>query len=128
LIRILGGMDLRTVLPCDASSVGTARQLVRRQLAKVADPSVVADASLLVSELVTNAIIHGRTDVKLHAGVRHGVFRAEISDGNPVVPAPRRPRSLAATGRGLLLIDEISSRWGVKNTRSGKTIWFEIAF
>ncbi|MGH8891578.1 MAG: ATP-binding protein [Acidothermaceae bacterium] len=121
-------MDLRTVLPCDASSVGTARRLVRSQLANLADPDVVADASLLVSELVTNAIIHGRTGVKLHAGVRRGVFRAEISDGNPALPAPRRPSQLATTGRGLLLIDEISSRWGVKNTRSGKTIWFEIAF
>jgi len=120
-------MDLRTVLPCDASSVGAARRLVRHELARYGDSDLVADASLLVSELVTNAIVHGRTDVKLHAKLRRGVFRAEVSDGNPAVPAPRRPNELAGTGRGLQLIDEIANRWGVKTSRSGKTIWFELA-
>jgi anti-sigma regulatory factor (Ser/Thr protein kinase) len=120
-------MDLRTVLPCDASSVGTARKLVRRQLSKVDDPDLVDDASLLVSELVTNAILHGHTEVSLRAGIRHGVFRAEISDGNPTVPVPRRPSQLAGNGRGLLLIDEVANRWGVKTTRAGKTVWFELA-
>jgi anti-sigma regulatory factor (Ser/Thr protein kinase) len=120
-------MDLRTVLPCDASSVGAARKLVRRQLSTVNDLDLIDDASLLVSELVTNAILYGRTDVSIRAGIRRGVFRAEVSDGNPTLPSPRRPSQLTGNGRGLLLIDQIANRWGVKTTRSGKTVWFELA-
>ena len=120
-------MDVRTVLPCDASSVGTARRLVRKQLACVDDPDLVADASLLVSELVTNAILHGRTDVVLRAGLKRHVFRAEVTDHNPAVPAQRRPNESTAGGRGLHLVDEIANRWGVKTSRSGKTVWFELA-
>jgi anti-sigma regulatory factor (Ser/Thr protein kinase) len=120
-------MDLRTVLPCDASSVGTARTLVRKQLARIDDPDLVADASLLVSELVTNAILHGRTDIKLRAALKRRVFRAEVTDGNPALPMRRHPGELSPGGRGLQLIDEIAYRWGVKTSRAGKTVWFEIA-
>src|SRR5690348_1552560 len=120
-------MDLRTVLPCDASSVGIARRLVRGELGPLADPELMDAASLLVSELVTNAIVHARTDVGFHAAVGGGVFRAEVTDGNPTVPTPRRPSGLAGTGRGLQLIEQLATRWGVTTSGSGKTIWFELA-
>jgi anti-sigma regulatory factor (Ser/Thr protein kinase) len=125
-------MDLRTVLPCDASSVGVARRLLRRELAAAGDPDLVdADlldaAGLLVSELVTNAVVHARTDVTLRVLLRRGVLRIEVTDGSPIVPAPRRPAGLAGTGRGLQLVDRLADRWGVSKARRGKTIWFELA-
>ncbi|HEX7106546.1 MAG TPA: ATP-binding protein [Acidothermaceae bacterium] len=125
-------MDLRTVLPCDASSVGVARRLLRRELAAAGDPDLVdADlldaAGLLVSELVTNAVVHARTDVTLRVILRRGVLRIEVTDGSPIVPAPRRPAGLAGTGRGLQLVDRLADRWGVSKARRGKTIWFELA-
>jgi len=129
-------MDLRTVLPCDASSVGKARRLLRQELAALgaADldnsgfvaPDLVDAAGLLVSELVTNAVMHARTDVTLHVTVRRGVLRIEVTDGSPVVPTPRRASGLAGTGRGLQLVDRLSDRWGVDKARKGKTIWFEL--
>jgi anti-sigma regulatory factor (Ser/Thr protein kinase) len=130
-------MDLRTVLPCDASSVGKARRLLHQELAALgaADlgnsgfvaPDLVDAAGLLVSELVTNAVVHARTDVTLHVTVRRGVLRIEVTDGSPVVPTPRRPSGLTGTGRGLQLVDRLSDRWGVDKARKGKTIWFELA-
>jgi anti-sigma regulatory factor (Ser/Thr protein kinase) len=125
-------MDLRTVLPCDATSVGRARRLVRGQLANLADDTPVDDeildaASLLTSELVTNAIVHARTDVAVHAAFDGAVFRVEISDGNPALPKERRPKGVTGTGHGLQLIDAIATRWGVQPSASGKTIWFELA-
>lgn len=120
------------MLPCDASSVGVARRLLRRELAAAGDPDLVdADlldaAGLLVSELVTNAVVHARTDVTLRVILRRGVLRIEVTDGSPIVPAPRRPAGLAGTGRGLQLVDRLADRWGVSKARRGKTIWFELA-
>ena len=129
-LRILGVMDLQTVLPCDASSVGAARRLVRRQLARVADElndETLDAASLLISELVTNAIVHARTDVALRAAFGDGVFRVEVSDGSPALPAGRSPTGIGGTGHGLQLIEAIATRWGVKPSASGKTVWFELA-
>lgn len=125
-------MDLRTVLPCDASSVGQARRLLRQQLislgdADLVDAEVLDAAGLLVSELVTNAVVHAGTDVTLHVRVRRGVLRIEVADGSPVVPTPRRTTALAGTGRGLQLVDRLSDRWGVDKARNGKTIWFELS-
>jgi hypothetical protein len=70
--------------------------------------------------------VHARTDVTLHVTVRRGVLRIEVTDGSPVVPAPRRPSGLTGTGRGLLLVDRLADRWGVDKARKGKTIWFEM--
>jgi anti-sigma regulatory factor (Ser/Thr protein kinase) len=126
-------MKVRTVLPCDASSVAAARRLVRGELA--AHPEIptqrsdfVDAASLLVSELVTNAIVHARTDVELRLLADDHMLRAEVSDGNPAFPSPRRPMGLAGTGRGLLLMDDLASRWGVEPSGAGKTVWFELTF
>ena len=124
-------MDLRTVLPCDASSVGVARRLLRHELTTLGHTDIDADlvdaAGLLVSELVTNAVVHARTDITLRATLRRGVLRIEVADGSPVIPTPRRPTALAGTGRGLQLVDRLANRWGVEKSRGGKTIWFELS-
>ena len=129
-------MDVRTVLPCDASSVAAARRLVRGQLAsdsagaaRRSDREEMIDAAtLLLSELVTNAIVHARTNVEVHLVIDDLMLRAEVSDGNPALPEPRRPNGLNGTGRGLQLIDRLASRWGVQTSDAGKTVWFELLF
>ena len=123
-------MDLQAVLSCDASSVGAARRLVRQQLAQVADEindETLDAASLLISELVTNAIVHAGTDVAVRAAFGDGVFRVEVSDGSPALPANRPLTGIGGTGYGLQLIEAIATRWGVKPSSSGKTVWFELA-
>lgn len=126
-------MEVRTVLPCDASSVAAARRLVRGELAAhtevPTDRSDFVDAaSLLISELVTNAIVHARTDVELRLVTDEHMLRAEVSDGNPTFPTARRPVGLAGTGRGLRMMDDLASRWGVSSSGAGKTVWFELTF
>jgi anti-sigma regulatory factor (Ser/Thr protein kinase) len=125
-------VDIRAVFPCDAASVGAARRLVRAQLVHSDRPrpsvhaEVVDAAGLLVSELVTNAIVHARTPVEVRVSVTDTVLRAEVSDGSPTLPAPRRPIGLVGTGRGLQLLEQVATRWGVLSTESGKTVWFEL--
>jgi anti-sigma regulatory factor (Ser/Thr protein kinase) len=125
-------VDIRAVFPCDAASVGAARRLVRAQLAQAnrprstLQPEVADAAGLLVSELVTNAIMHARTPVEVRVSVTDTVLRAEVSDGSQTLPAPRRPIGLAGTGRGLQLLEQVATRWGVLSTDTGKTVWFEL--
>ncbi len=91
-----------------------------------AGAELVEAASLLLSELVTNSIVHARTDVEVRLIADDHMVRAEVSDGNPTVPSSRRARELAGTGRGLQLIDQLSTRWGVSSSDVGKTVWFEL--
>ncbi|HEY8728978.1 MAG TPA: ATP-binding protein [Acidothermaceae bacterium] len=125
-------MDVRTVFPCDASSVGAARRMVKGELAggigrSAAGAELVEAASLLLSELVTNSIVHARTDIEVRLIADEHMVRAEVSDGNPTVPSTRRSHELAGTGRGLQLMEQLATRWGVSASGVGKTVWFELA-
>jgi two-component sensor histidine kinase len=82
-------------------------------------------ATLLVSELATNAVDHARTqfEVRLAVGRRVGV---EVSDACPDPPVPRSVDMDSEHGRGLQVLDSIAAAWGVKTGRSGKTVWFEL--
>jgi anti-sigma regulatory factor (Ser/Thr protein kinase) len=119
-------MDVRTVLPCDASSVAAARRFLRAELGPAARTEAGHTAALLLTELVTNAVVHGRTAVEIHLASHDGILRAEVSDGNPRMPSARRPNALAGTGRGLQLVQSLASRWGVRSAGAGKTVWFEV--
>lgn len=112
-------------LPAHPSSVSRARQLVRELVAQSASPELSADAELLTSEVVTNALVHAGGPIVLSARhVRAGV-RVEVSDGSPHSPIVREYGELAGTGRGLRLLD-LLARWGVDETPTGKTVWFEL--
>jgi anti-sigma regulatory factor (Ser/Thr protein kinase) len=122
------GVALR--LPADVEAPAAAR----RALADGGLPAdVLEDAQLLVSELVTNSVLHGR----LHPGQRIGVrarprpggVRLEVCDPGPGFPAP--PPLPSSTdrfgGRGLPIVDRLADRWGAGRTRRGRwEIWAEI--
>ena len=85
---------------------------------------------LLVSELVTNAVTHVGTDVrlrveKLPAGVRVRVFDG---GGDRLRRAARDVPPDSPTGRGLLIVDNVADRWGVERTDAGKQVWFELSY
>lgn len=91
------------------------------------DPEVCHTAALLVSELVTNAVIHARTGVRLElhqttprlwVGVtdRDERSQVQIQRGSPV----------AKHGRGLEIVENLALAWGVDRTASTKTVWFEL--
>jgi hypothetical protein len=85
-------------------------------------------ATLLVSEVVTNAILHARTTVTLTVEVAGEVVRIAVRDGSPVQPRIHSFAATSATGRGLRLLDRLAKRWGVDAdpATGGKVVWFEV--
>jgi anti-sigma regulatory factor (Ser/Thr protein kinase) len=109
-------------------SVREARQLVRRTLAEWNLLHLEDSATLLVSEVVTNAVLHARTGLALSLCVADDVLRVTVSDGSPRRPQ-RRPHSLeAGTGRGLSLLAALSTEWGSGPGEDPwqKDVWFEL--
>jgi anti-sigma regulatory factor (Ser/Thr protein kinase) len=109
-------------------SATRARELVREHLDSVAPAEAVEVAALVVTELVTNAVLHARTAIALSVDVEPGRIRLRVADESDVVPARRSYAPEAATGRGLALVDRLATAWGVEPSPRGKTVWAEIAF
>ena len=88
------------------------------------------EALLLVSELVTNAILHARSAVQLTMIVLDGAVRFEVRDTGAALPAVRPPSETSLNGRGLSLLDAVADRWGVEQRTPrrgpGKVVWFEL--
>ena len=90
-------------------------------------PDICATAALLVSELVTNAVVHAGTDVQMQVLPAERRLRVQVSDADPADPPqmlPVDPRT--ARGRGLRLVDVLATRWGVDTAPARKTVWFEL--
>ena len=82
---------------------------------------------LLVSELVTNAVLHARSRLTICIDRNGDELRVGVSDSSAVIPRPRRYSSDAATGRGLGLVELMSATWGATPNDAGKEIWFTIS-
>ena len=89
--------------------------------------SAIDDATLLVSELVTNAILHARTPITLVVRKVRSAVRVEVFDEGSGAAEPLYPDLDAPEGRGLGLVQAVANRWGVDDAEIGKTVWFEIA-
>jgi anti-sigma regulatory factor (Ser/Thr protein kinase) len=117
-------------LPPTTDSVPVARRFVQARLVdSAADGSVDLDtATLLVSEVVTNAILHARTTVTLTVEVADELVRITVRDGSPLRPRLHSSAPTSATGRGLRLVDSLAKRWGVEAdpVTGGKIVWFEV--
>lgn len=123
-------------LPSELSSVVAARRLVEAAANAWAIPGATAeDASLAVSELVTNAVLHAGTTIGVSVSRLGTGMRLEVTDGNAHVPMidVEHPEDLLATrsmtGRGLAVVAATADRWGAdpgNSTGSGKTIWAEV--
>jgi anti-sigma regulatory factor (Ser/Thr protein kinase) len=92
--------------------------------------SAIATLTLLVSEVVTNAVIHPDTEppeaITMRASVENDTVRVEVSDPGPrFTPRPRDPRRVAG-GYGLYLVQSEAARWGV-GAGPTTTVWFEVA-
>ena len=111
-------------LPADPAIVGDARKQVGAQLAGWGLDYAEFVTGLVVSELVTNAIRHAESPIQLRL-IRDRTLICEVSDGSSTVPHLRRARALDEGGRGLLLVSQLTERWGTRQTQHGKTIWAE---
>ena len=110
----------------EPSSVRAARKYVSDELTSVGLDDAAATAELLVSELVTNAILHARTPVRVSVDVVGDVVRVTVADDSPRAPQQRRHSVDSGTGRGLLLVERMATRWGVEVGSAGKVVWFEL--
>ena len=119
-----GDAILDLTLPVDPATPRTARSAVAERLG---DHDRCGDVLVCVSEAVTNAVIHARTEVRFVVRDLGPRLRVEVSDLDPTPPVLRRPDPRTPNGRGMLLIDELSSTWGVDERADGKTVWFELA-
>jgi anti-sigma regulatory factor (Ser/Thr protein kinase) len=104
-----------------------ARRFVRDRLRLLGVESLTDSAELGVSELVTNACLHARTEITvgLHL-LESGAVRIEVSDDSPRQPRKQAFNPMATTGRGLRLLSAYGT-WGVEDAVGGKTVWFQPA-
>ena len=118
--------SLRLCHPPTAASVATARCVVRGFLGSLLPEHLVRVAVLLTSELVTNAVVHATTPFRLDVVADDAVVRVAVADGASGVAEPADAPDAAENGRGLQLVDALSSRWGTERLAEGKRVWFEL--
>lgn len=106
-------------------SVPQARKLIAHTLRDL--PEEALEVVLLLStELVTNAVQHGAHPVNVHVGWDAEGVRVEVTDPAPERPIVQAMDLDALKGRGLILVDGLSSDWGVQKGNPGKTVWFAL--
>ena len=105
-------------------SVGDARDYVTNVLAGWSiDASVVDDVVLATSELMTNAVIHGRPPVELRLRRAPGYLVLYVHDGAALPPRKLRPQPEDELGRGVQLVALLSESWGSRSSKQGKSVW-----
>ncbi|HEX3794223.1 MAG TPA: ATP-binding protein, partial [Acidimicrobiales bacterium] len=112
-------------LTADGASCSTARRFVESALAQAAD-EVRADALLLISEVVTNALLYAGGPVTVEVQHKGGAYRIAVGDQSRTPPTKKDYRVDDATGRGLHLLDVLAAGWGWNKTASGKIVWFDL--
>ncbi|UQX87065.1 ATP-binding protein [Jatrophihabitans telluris] len=122
-----GDWSATVPLPSDTSAAAFAR-LFLQERATGLPGDFLADAMLATSELVANAILHGRPAFwlfvrDLAAGIAIGVH--DDGDSMPFSPVIE-PRPDQMDGRGLRIVEALRSTWGVQPTPTGKMVWFEM--
>ncbi|MFI5677211.1 ATP-binding SpoIIE family protein phosphatase [Streptomyces cellulosae] len=133
VIRPTVRRTMLSVAQAEPERVAVARQQLRELLHDWRSADQVDSAVLLLSEMLTNVLVHTDADALLLAEVRGGRtgpggrrMRVEVTDTSDALPHKRRPGELASSGRGLMLIEMLADVWGVDPRGEGKSIWFEL--
>jgi serine/threonine-protein kinase RsbW len=116
-------------LPVTGQTPSLARQATREVLAGWRVTHMEETAILLVSELVTNSVRHACTQgsrLALRLEIARTSLRIEIHDGDPRWPEPSTTTGLDESGFGLVLVDALADKWGVRDTATGKAVWAEL--
>jgi CheY-like chemotaxis protein len=108
-------------------SAAVARRFVRDRCAQWRLDAVVDDVLVVVSELVTNAVIHAQSGAELRLVLSEALLRVEVVDDGAGAPDPQLASSEDEHGRGLLLVTVLSDAWGVDATSDGrKVVWADL--
>jgi anti-sigma regulatory factor (Ser/Thr protein kinase) len=117
------------LLPYTPSSVATARGCLATDLREAGMmAAAIGDAALVLSELLSNAIRHARPlpgcMVRVAWTLSSGSLRVSVSDGGgPTRPRAGRPSASALGGRGLAIVEHLSSSWGIRSSDGRITVW-----
>ncbi|MCW2573080.1 MAG: stage sporulation protein [Frankiales bacterium] len=115
-------------LPPTGRSAALARRQVERLLEDAHLSGLLDEALLLVTELVTNAVVHAGTEIELRMETSSAGLRVEVIDRSPgslpvINPAPAEARE---GGRGVFLLDALATEWGTRHFSGGKSVWFQL--
>ena len=131
LVDLLG--ELGRLRPAAAVQLGphvgevaAARRFLTERCERWGCEDLVDDGTLVLTELVTNALMHAGSGCRVAASFHGGVLRLEVTDRGGGVPDVQAPGRLSEHGRGLLLVSILSAAWGVDTTPGGKTVWAEL--
>ena len=119
-------IDASTTLAAEPESAAEARRFTVDVLRQWGVADLIDTATLLVSELVTNAVLHARSKIVVRVDVDGHRLRVEVRDDTANTPQVRPYGAHATTGRGLLLVETLATRWGFKPQGAGKAVWFEL--
>ena len=120
------GRQTVTTLPPAGSSPSTARRIVESVVNAHRLDNVLDEALLLVTELVTNAVVHAGTDIDVRVDAGDKRLRVEVIDRTPGLLHidSHLPSDQREGGRGLLLLDALAAEWGTRHFSWGKSVWF----
>lgn len=114
-------------IPPVSTGIGEARRFTRDHLKTWGLLAVADNAILMISELVTNAILHGGEGALLTLTYEDLKVRAEVRDSSHAMPVVRSYSETATTGRGMVIVDALAAAWGTFSVDGGKVVWFELA-
>lgn len=111
----------------DPSSPSRARSFVSSCVSQSGLGALCEVSELVTTELVTNVLVHTDSAPTVRVLVAHDRVRVEVEDGCPVVPVAGILDPTAGSGRGLVLVDQLTHRWGVNRVpEAGKVVWIEL--
>lgn len=119
------GGGLEREFPPEPLSAPAARKFVL-SLGWSDDSNINVRLATVVSEIVTNAILHARTPFIVSVSPDPNAIRVEVTDGSASFPARRKYDATNPSGGGLAIVDAMADRWGVASEPTGKTVWFEL--
>jgi anti-sigma regulatory factor (Ser/Thr protein kinase) len=118
---------LSVPLECDQSSPAIASSRVVAFVEPRASERLVTNLSLLVNEVVTNAVVHGGSSIYLEIYVFAAyAVRVEVFDASFDLPEMQSLLPDGQSGRGLHLVDALANKWGARRRADGKVVWFEL--
>ena len=116
------------VVPNRPDSTPAARAFLMRLLRGWGlEEGIINDASLLTTELVSNAVRHGDGAVKLRVEVDNGVVEVRVHDDGVKPPSVNHADPSSLGGRGLWIVEAVADQWGSDNDNPGKSVWFRLS-
>ena len=113
-------------LPAEPISARKARRVILDALTDWSLDDLSDEAVLLVSEVVTNSVLHAGSTIDLTVRRQGDGIRVEVRDRSEIMPSPRSYAGDSVTGRGLEILDLTATNWGAELSEDGKVVWFEL--